>query len=162
MSLRLRNEQKNYMDVGTFATPNYAYINEGFTDFSESKNSVEYARTYIGDKSERTNVTGYAPSVSYACDVYDEDPVVQAVVEITDKEMLGSDTERDIVQYNTFDEETAGSGIYKAIKRRWAVIPDSKAGGVGTDALIYTGAMKAVGAIIEGSFDISSKTFTED
>ena len=57
-----------------------------------------------------------------------------------------------------FDQDTDTEGSYTAYKRRFAIIPDGK--GSGTDALIYTGNLKAAGDIIKGKFDVSTKTFT--
>ena len=161
MALRMRHEQRNYMNTASGGSAVWSLINEGFTDFSESKNSVEYTRTYVADNIERSDVTGYAPATSYSCDVYDDDPVVKKIVAITDGELMGDATAVSIVQFNTFDETAPNSKIFKAVRRRWTVIPDGKAGGAGTDALIYTGTLKAGGAMVSGTFDEAGKTFTE-
>ena len=72
---------------------------------------------------------------------------------------MGDATHVDIVSVNLW--ETSGTdGTYVAYKRTYAIIPDGK--GDGTDAMIYTGTMKAVGDIVTGTFVVSSKTFTAD
>ena len=53
--------------------------------------------------------------------------------------------------------EATGANTYKAYKRTYAIVPDTK--GDGTDALVYTGTMRAVSDIVEGEFNTSSKTF---
>jgi len=163
MALVLRHQWESYMAIttgtGQSATTTNNLIGEGFTTFPESKNPKEYTRKYVSDKTERTDVIGYAPSISYSCDVIDTDPVIQEIIKITDGELLGTATHRDIISVNLF-EPTETTGSYKATKRTYAIIPDGK--GDGTDALIYTGTMKAVSDIITGSFARSSKTFTAD
>ena len=53
--------------------------------------------------------------------------------------------------------QTGGSeNSYIAYQRKYAVIPDSK--GDGTDALVYSGNLKAVGDIVKGTFTITGGT----
>ena len=133
-------------------------IGEGFTSFPEAKNPQEYSRKYINYKTEKTDVIGYSPSIEYSADVISDDPVVQEIVRITDKELVGTDTHRVVISVNLW-EETGTANEYKAYKRTYAIVPNQK--GEGTDALIYTGTFRAVSDIVEGVFNTSSKTFTE-
>ena len=61
-----RDEWLAYMEIGS----EYHLIGEGFTSFSESKNPKEYSRHYVHERSERTDTTGFSPSIAYSCDVY--------------------------------------------------------------------------------------------
>lgn len=131
-------------------------IGEGFTSFPIALNPVEYSRKYVNYKTTKTDVIGYAPSVSYSCDCIKGDPVVEDIVALTDAEALGTDTHREIVSVNLWEE--VESGKFKAFKRTWAVIPGNK--GDGTDAMVYAGTMKAVTDQVEGTFDTTSNTFT--
>lgn len=132
-------------------------IGEGFTDLSESKGAKEYTRKYVSYKTEVTDVIGFAPSISYSCDVISGDPVVKEIIDITDNEKTGADAHRNIITVNGWEEQTE-PGKYKAYRRKYAVIPDSK--GSGTEALIYTGTFKARGDLEPGVFDTATKTFT--
>lgn len=155
--LVLRYQWESYMECGTGDSKKFELIGEGFTTFPEAKNPKEYTRKYINYKTEKTDVIGYSPSISYSCDVITGEPVVEEIIEITDNELVGTDTHRDIVSVNCW-EETETAGTYKAFKRTYAIIPSNK--GDGTDAMIYTGTMKAVGDVVIGTFDRASKTFT--
>lgn len=155
--LVLRYQFESYMECGSGNSKTFQLIGEGFTSFPEAKNPKEYTRKYINYKTEKTDVIGYSPSVSYSCDTIYGDPVVQEIVSITDNELVGNDAHRDIVSVNCW-EETETAGTYKAFKRTYAVIPGNK--GDGTDALIYTGTMKAVSDLIVGTFNRANKTFT--
>ncbi len=155
-----RSKRQSYMNTGTANAPAYNLIGEGFTNLAESKNPTEYSRQYVHESTKRTDITGFAPSVAYSVDIYTDNPVIQAVVDITDKELVGTEAQRDIVNVNLFEPIVNSTTEYVAYKRTYSIIPNTLADG--TDALIYTGNMKAVGDATKGKFDTSNKTFTAD
>ena len=159
MAIVKRAERRHYMNTGSETSPVWSQIGEGFTDFTESKNAVSYQRRYIHEISKRTDVTGYAPVIDYELEVYSGNPVISKIRDITDFEKTGDDAKVDIVTVDLFDETTV-SGVYKAVRRKYSVIPDEC--GKGTDALCYTGTMKSVGDIKTGTFVLSTEVFTED
>lgn len=134
-------------------------IGEGFTSLSESKNPKEYSRQYVHENSERTDVLGYSSSIAYSCDIYTNDPVISEIVEITDREIIGTAAQRNIISVNLWKQGKT-DGTYEAFQRRYAIIPDTK--GDGTEALIYSGNFKCVSPIVKGSFDPKTKEFTPD
>ena len=140
---------------GNTVTETFNLIGEGFTSFPEKKNPKEYSRKYVNYKTEKTDVIGYAPSIDYSCDCISDDPAVQEIIKIHEGELVGSDTHRSIISVNLWEED---DGVCPATKRTYAIIPDAK--GDGTDALVYTGTMKAVSDIIEGTFNTTTKEFT--
>lgn len=156
--LVLRCQWESYMECGDGEAKTFNLIGEGFTTFPESKNPKEYTRKYVNYKTEKTDVIGYAPSIAYSCDVITGEPCVTEIVKVTDNELLGTATHRDIVSVNCWEADTDGK--CKAFKRTYAIVPDGK--GDGTDALIYTGTLKAVSDITFGKFDRTTKTFTAD
>lgn len=119
----------------------------GFTSMTNSKNPKEYARQYVDEDSERADVVGYAPSIDYSFDRHSNNPVHERIATIHDGEKLGNDTHVDIVVVDLFKKSPTNEKYY-AIKRTYAVIPDSD--GDGTDALIYSGSFKSVSGIEEG------------
>ena len=164
MPLVMRYQYESYMgclEAGTSGTVTETFnlIGEGFTSFPESKNPQEYSRKYVSDKTERTDVIGYAPSIEYSADCVSDDPVVKEIMKIHDGELVGNDTHRNIISVNRW-EENATDHTCPATKRAYAIVPNAK--GDGTDALIYTGTMRAAGDLITGSFNTSTKTFTAD
>ena len=145
-----RDQWVAYMNTGTDGTEEYNLVGEGFSSFSEAKNPKEYTRQYVHEKSERSDVVGYAPSISYSADMYSGDPCVERVAKAADEEQVGNAAHVDIVTVNLWESV--------AYKRTYAIIPDGK--GDGVEALIYTGTLKAVGGSIKGSFDVATKKFT--
>lgn len=158
MSIVKRADRQHYMNTGTIVNPVWSQIGEGFTEFKESKNAVSYQRRYINETTKRTDVTGYAPVIDYELEICLSSPVISKIREISDHELIGDDAKVDILTVDTFDADT--SGDYAAIKRTYSVIPDEC--GEGTDALCYTGTMKAVGDIVPGRFDPDTGVFTAD
>lgn len=145
-----RDQWVAYMNTGTEGTEEYNLVGEGFTSFSEAKNPKEYTRQYVHEKSERSDVVGYAPSISYSADMYSGAPCVERVAKAADEEQVGNAAHVDIVTVNKWENV--------AFKRTYAIIPDGK--GDGAEALIYTGTLKAVGEVVKGTFDDATKKFT--
>lgn len=114
----------------------------GFTEAATSKNPKEYSRQYVDEDGEQTDVVGYSPSMSYNFDSYTGNEVHEDIASIADNEDVGLAAVRTIL---IVDMTAAGSteGSFKAIKRDFAVIPDTE--GDGTDAYTYSGNLKAKG-----------------
>ncbi len=157
MAIIKRADRQHYINTGTAAQPVWTLIGEGFTAFTESKNAVSYQRRYIHEITKRTDVTGYAPVIDYEFEVYSSNPAIEKIRSITDYELVGEEARVEILCVDLFDE-TETSGVYRAFRRSYSVIPDEC--GDGTDALVYTGTMKAVGDIVTGTFVRSTGTFT--
>lgn len=132
---------------GSGTTVTY-YRMTGFTDMSTSKNAKEYSRQYIDEDFEQSDVIGYSPSISYGFDRYKNNVVHDDITRISDDELTGSDAVRPIIIVDT----TVASGV-NAIKRDFAVIPDSE--GDGTDTYAYSGNFKVKGAKVKGTATIS-------
>ncbi|MDE5583277.1 MAG: hypothetical protein K2J08_06210 [Ruminococcus sp.] len=118
---------------------------EGFTDLSYSQNPKEYSRQYVDEDFERTDIVGYAPSISYSFDRYTGNRVLSDIVKITENEFVGDLMKRTIVTVDITDEVTDGYGNAKM--RDYAVIPDSS--GDSTDCLTYSGTFKARGGLCD-------------
>lgn len=135
-----RSDKKAFYEVdGTYKRM------RGFTDFSMSKNPTEYSRKYVDEMSERNDVVGYNPSISFAFDRFSDDAVHTDMVSIADNESVGTDAVRSIILVDTTEETESG---YKAQKREFSVIPDSE--GNDSDTYTYSGTLKANGAIVAG------------
>ena len=68
-----------------------------FTQFSNSKNPIEYSRQYIDEPFHQTDVVGF----SYAFDKHKNLPVQKDIITITDGEFLGDEAVRSIVLVDT-------------------------------------------------------------
>lgn len=129
----------------------------GFTALTTSKNPKEYARQYVDEESERTDVTGYAPAIEYSFDRYTGNTVHEKVCKIHDGELIGTAAQVTIIVVDLFKKSSTGDKYY-ATKRTYAVIPDGD--GDGYDALVYSGSFKSVSEIEEGYVTFSGDDFT--
>lgn len=136
-----RSDKVAYYKIGS----NYVRM-RGFTDFSMSKNPTEYSRKYVDEESERNDVVGYNPSISFAFDRFSEDEVHADMVSIADNESVGADAVRSIVIVDM--TQVSGEG-YAAKMREFSVIPDSE--GNDSDTYTYSGSLKANGPVVSGT-----------
>lgn len=154
-SIVKRADRRHFMNVGTTQTPVWELMGEGFTSFYEVKNPVIYSRRYIHENTSRSDVTGYSPEVEYALDVYSNNQVIDKIRNITDMELIGEDARVEIMSVDFFDVDSDGK--LRATKRFFSVIPDEC--GEGTDALIYTGKLRALGDAEFGRFNPETSAF---
>jgi hypothetical protein len=131
---------------------------KGFSTLSTAKNPKEYSRQYVDEESERTDVVGYSPSMSFTLDRAKDNAVHDDIISIYDNEKVGADAVRPII----IVDMTADA--VNAISRNFAVIPDAE--GDGTDAYVYSGTFKATGEKIVGTATSSDEwqtiTFASD
>lgn len=118
-----------------------------FTELSTSKNAKEYSRQYVDEISERSDVVGYAPSMSYKFDREDDNAVQDIIVDITDNEKIGLGAHVKILVVDLV-AESGTEGSFDAVCREFSVIPNSE--GDSTDAYTYSGTFKACGEKIKG------------
>ncbi len=118
----------------------------GFTEFSKKANPKEYKRQYIDEEHERNDVVGYSPVFSYEFDQFDGNKVHSDLATLADGEYTGTEAIRSIVVVDFTDEN---EGAYSAVKRDFAVIPDSEGGSA--EAYTYSGSFKASGDKVIGS-----------
>lgn len=138
-----RDKKVAFMGVGKANAETFTRMTK-FTSMSKSSNPVEYSRTYVDEASERSDVTGYAPSISYGFDQYENNTVHQDIIGITEGEAVGDDAIRTILIVDfTQPVGDSGSNKYKAIKRNYSVIPDSDGGD--DSAYTYSGNFKSSG-----------------
>ena len=119
-----------------------------FTSLSDSKSAIEYSRQYVDMATESTDVVGYAASIGYSYDRHTDTPVHEFMSKVADDEMMGEDAHIDIVTVDLFKPVADNENECEARLRTYAIIPDGS--GDGTDALIYTGNLKAVSVIEKG------------
>lgn len=139
--LILRADVVSFMEVG-----DTIYRMKGFTDLPSSKETEEYSRKYVDEKSERTSTTGVTSTTDFTLDRYKDNPVHERIKEIFDKELLADEATNNIYVVD-FGNEIA-EGKYHCIKRNFTVVADTE--GDGTDAYNYSGTFKANGPAVEG------------
>ena len=144
-NLRYGNLVTRPKKLAFYGVPNKGYQRmEGFTDLGYSQNPKEYSRQYVDEEFERTDIVGYAPSISYSFDRYTNNEVLADIVKITENEYIGDLMKRTIV---TVDLSNGDTTTAPAKMRDYAVIPDTN--GDTTDCLTYSGNFKTKGLLID-------------
>ena len=158
MKLVNRNDKVMYYGVVDVTSGDVVYKRmQGFTDLAKSHNAQEYSRRYVDEKNERTDVTGYAPSISFGFDQMSDLDVHQDLVSIIDGESIGTDAVRSLI---LVDMTSENSGAYTGYKRNFSIIPSSE--GDGTDAYTLSGEFRSNGEteIVTGTLSDNDLVFT--
>lgn len=121
---------------------------KGFDDLSKSMNPNEYSRKYVDEEFERTDVTRYAPSISFSLDQIKDDAIHDDIAALAEDEVVGSAAVREIVIVD-FTQAGTSTGSFKAVKREFSVIMDSES--PNEELYKYTGSLKANGEIVKGT-----------
>ncbi len=146
MGITKRSDKVAFIGVtGTSGKVTYHRLTN-FTEFSQSKNAIEYSRQYVDEDFERSDVVGYAPSIAYQFDYDGANEGHKVIVDITNNEKTGDEALVSIIVVNTTTLGQEGAGV--AWHREFTVIPDSE--GDDTNAYTYSGTLKANGAVSVG------------
>lgn len=150
--LTLRADKVAFLKVG-------AEFNRirGFKNLATSKNPKEYARQYVDEYQEVTDVVGMSESKEFEFDQYTNDSVHDLLVSIFEDEKRGDDAKVDIL---TVDKNKDGTTGNNAVLRTYTVIPD--AAGDGVDAYVYTGRFSAAnsGSAVKATISEDGMTAT--
>nr|DAM67761.1 MAG TPA: hypothetical protein [Caudoviricetes sp.] len=139
--LVLRADVVSFMEVG-----DTIYRMKGFTDLPSSKDTEEYSRKYVDEKSERTATTGVTSTSDFTLDRYTDNPVHERIKEVFDDELLADEATNNIYVVDFANEVSKGK--FACRKRNYTIVPDTEADG--TDAYQYSGTFKANGPVIKG------------
>lgn len=132
-----RNDKLAFYGVPTEGGEYTFHRMRGFTTLSTSKNPKEYSRRYVDEESERTDIVGYSPSLSFNFDRAKDNAVHDDIISVYDGEKLGADAVRPIIIVDTTKEGD------NAVYRTFSIIPESE--GDGTDAYTYSGTFRSAG-----------------
>jgi len=152
LSTRKRKIQANYLKVTEFEL-----LGTGFTELNESPSAQTTSKRYINQSSASQSITGYEWNTSFNADQIVSEVAIEHIREIGEMQKTGSDTETDYVIVDLDKPaETAG---FRARKFKVAISVDSFEDNDGE--LGITGSLLGISDPVEGTFDTSTKTFTE-
>ena len=153
MSIRKRKVQANYMKVKEA----FELLGTGFSELNESPSAQTTSKRYINQSSSSQSVTGYEWSSSFNTDQIVSDKAIEYIREIGEMQKTGADTE---TEYLVVDlDKPAQTAGYRARKFKIAIAVDSFDDNDGE--LGISGSFLGQSDPIEGTFDISAKTFSE-
>lgn len=140
---------------------NFVLANKGLTNWTQALNpSTDDGVQYIGEANSTSEMTGYAPTVSYEGRAYPSDDFAMWLYKVGKEQQVGATFEE--VEVETWNETDTGSGKYKAYHRTYEVQPDNPGSGEAGGKLTVSGTFAQVGKQEIGTFSLAEKAFTKD
>lgn len=153
MAIRKRKIQANYLKVdGKFE------LLSVFTEATESPSAQTTSKRYTTQSSSTQTVTGYEWSTPFNCDQMENDVVVEHIRDIGEMCRTGADAESEYLIVD-LDKPGTAEGTYRCRKFNVAIQVDELPDNDGE--LAITGNFLGQGDPVEGTFDKSTKAFTE-
>lgn len=153
MAVRKRKIQANYLKVDE----QFELLGTGFTELNESPSAQTTSKRYINQSSASQSITGYEWSTSFNADQIVSEVAIEHIREIGEMQKTGSDTE---TEYLIVDlDKPAQTAGFRARKFKVAISVDSFEDNDGE--LGISGSFLGISDPVEGTFDTSTKTFTE-
>lgn len=153
MGIRKRKVQANYLKVGE----TFELLGTGFTELNESPSAQTTSKRYINQSSASQSVTGYEWNTSFNTDQIKSEKAIEYIREIGEMQKTGADTETEYIIVDL--DRPAQTAGYRARKFKIAIAVDSFDDNDGE--LGITGSFLGQSDPIEGTFDTSTKSFTE-
>ena len=155
-----RKYMANYIDASTTGTPNYVRLGQDLEEYNVEMNAnVETRRNILGDAS--TIIDGYEPQASvepYYAD--DDDPMFEKLQKIVDERRTLDDLKTTVVEVHLWEPVEGSANTFVAY-REDAIIEVSSYGGDTTGYQISFN-LHHIGNRVKGTFNVSTKAFTED
>lgn len=156
MTVKKRTKKEHYLNTGNADSPTWSKAGAGFVEFTEIKNPLLNKKRYMHEKTPRTFVEGYVPTLVYRFEVCGDEPAVALIRRITEDECVGEDAVIEVISADLLDESRI-SGVFGAVKQRYSVVAGKC--GEGTGDLYYTGQLVPCGEAEYGSFVRSARIF---
>lgn len=156
-------DEAYYLDVeetkADNATPDIQLMNVGVTKFDENSNPTEKSKQYIGDKSKTNTITGYDDQFAIESDLIKNEKVVMYLYSIFRDRKTGKYAQQDLFAVELWNPIENSENTYKARKVKTTAVISGKTVAPG-ETITFSGDLKGVGDMIDGTFNTSTKTFT--
>ena len=142
-------DEARYLDVAGYGASesNIQLMNVGFSKFDEKSNPTEKSTQYIGDKSKTNTVTGYDNQFDIESDRIKNDNVNDYCYDVFINRKTGTDAQTYLYLVDLADI-------------RVSTVIESCTNNPG-ESKVFSGSLKGVGDFTYGTFNTSTKTFTE-
>ncbi len=157
----LRYMIADYLDVSATETPEYVLMGTGFTKIDEQLNPQTKETAYVNDKSKTTRTLGYKNVFPFDDEAFTDQQAVMKIYNLARNRLVGSQSEVNYIRTDiTVDED--GAPLTTAVPARLfrCSVEVSEFSGAPTEELILTGNLNGIGDFVEGTFDLSTRTFT--
>lgn len=158
MAVKQRHMQADYLNVSTAGEPEFVLMGAGFKTLDETPAAQTSSTRYINDKSASKSINGYDWSTAFDIDQIKDEKAVEFICQIGREQRTGEEAESEYVIVD-LEKKSSTEGGYYARKFKIAVEVASFAASDYKQAC--TGNLLGVGDPIIGTFDTTTKTFTE-
>ena len=159
MDKLMRFKIADYLNVSEVTgTEEYALMGIGFNTLDENPNAQTDQKTYINQKSSSTSIKGYQPQFPYDADVCLDEKAIMSLYKVGRNHLTGADAEKDYIKVDLYDP--VDTNVFKARKFR-VCVEVSGAAGAGGEPIVSSGNLNSVGDLIQGTFNTTTKKFTE-
>lgn len=160
MAVKQRCKIADYLDISSTGTPKYELMGVGFTELNEEPQAQTTEKQYVNDISKSKTITGYDWQKPFETDEILSNDVIKYITDIGRYMKVGVDTETTHVMVDLDAPISDGTTKFKARKINVAVQVDSFSSEDGE--VTCSGTLLGQGDIISGTFDTSTKTFTQE
>ena len=158
----MREDLKHFIDTSMGASEaSYELLGDGIESLTEEMNPEEESKQYINMSKASNSVKSYQRTFDVDKEDCIEDNVQKWIDGLVDKLPTGAKAKTSFVRMRLRDAVEGSTGIYRAIKVPCTVSVTSN-GGTGGDYVHNVISVKQCGEDIEGTFNISTKTFTPE
>lgn len=154
----MRENLKHFFNIGTAEAPKYVLLGDGITSLTEEFNPESDTKQYIHQANGTTAIKSYTPSISIEKEYIVDDDLQKWIDDKIKILPTGSAAQSDYIRINILEGET--EGVYPAVKRKCSYQFDSVGGESGSE-LMNTMTLGGIGDGIQGTFDVTTRTFTE-
>ena len=153
-----RHEFADYLNCGDSTTPDWQLMGTGFTSLNESPNAQTNTKKYVNEKSSTTSITQYQTEFPYNADLIASEVAIITLYNIARDHKTGSDAVLEYIRVELWDPATEGST--SEFKARKFSVANSVSDIDGEDDIQISGTLHAQGDPVDGTFNVSTKTFT--
>lgn len=152
----------DYLNTGTSGSKVWSLMGLGFTQLDENPNPVVDEKAYINDKASTKSITGYGATFPFTADVYSDEAAIMRLESIAENQATGTNANVEYLR-TKFLVDASGDPITTTVDARMFNCSVEVTGitGAGTEALVIAGNLHQRGDLIPGSFNLSTKAFTE-
>lgn len=141
-------------------TENYALMGVGYNTLDENPSAQTDGKTYIHEKAQSSSIISYQPVFPFDTDLVADEDAVMALYEVGRDQKTGMDAEKDYIRVELFRPISDQTATYAARKFKVSVQVESVTG-AGGETIHVSGNLNGVGDFVDGTFNTSTKVFTE-
>lgn len=163
-SIRQRRMQANYLKT---SSNTFSLLGVGAKTLDENPAAQTKSRRYVCDKSASKSISGYDWSTAYDIDQIKDQAAVDFIVNIGENQLIGEDAETEYVIVDLDRPVITGSGNEQVISttefhaRKLDIAVEVASFTNDDGEMGCTGNLLGKSDPVEGTFNTSTKTFTE-